>query len=103
MIFDLGGVVFRYRPDERLLEFARLTGLDLHEVRRRLMDSGYSRACDAGRLDRDAAHREGCRLLGARIGQATFERLWISAFAPDDAVVALAARLKPRLCLAWAC
>jgi len=94
LVFDLGGVVFHYQPDRRLAGFAQATGLDAATVRKRLMDSGYSRSCDAGRLNAEAAWREGCRLLDTRLGFERFQSLWVSAFEPDEAVVALVRRLK---------
>ncbi|NBC22673.1 MAG: HAD-IA family hydrolase [Gammaproteobacteria bacterium] len=94
LVLDLGGVVFHYRPERRFDGFARATGLDAGTVRKRLMDSGYSRSCDAGRLNAEAAWREGCRLLDTRLGFERFQTLWISAFEPDEAVVALVRRLK---------
>ncbi len=97
MIFDLGGVVFRYRPEVRLAAFAAVSGRSLADVRKALMDSGYSRSCDAGRLSGEAAYREGVRLLGRRIGFERFRSHWIDAFEPDEAVVALARQLKPKL------
>lgn len=100
VVFDLGGVLFRYLPERRLEMFSSLTGMAADDVRRRLMDSGYSRSCDAGRLRGDAAHAEGNRLLGRRLGLATFRRAWISAFEPDPLVVELARSLKDRVPLA---
>jgi len=93
-VLDLGGVVFHYRPERRLEGFARATGLDAATVRKRLMDSGYSHSCDAGRLNAEAAWREGCRLLDARLGFERFQTLWVSAFEPDEGVVAVTRRLK---------
>lgn len=100
VVLDLGGVVFRYRPERRFEGFARLTGLDPTDVRKRLMDSGYSRGCDAGRLNPDAAYREGLRLLGTRMTLERFRDVWISAFDPDTAVVELARQLKAQTSLA---
>lgn len=100
VVLDLGGVLFRYRPERRLETLRRLTGLSAAEIRRRLMDSGYSRSCDAGRLRGEAVHAEANRLLGRRLGLQTFQGAWISAFEPDPQVVALARRLKDRVPLA---
>lgn len=94
MIFDLGGVVFRYRPERRLAAFAAVTGRDETDVRKALMDSGYSRQCDAGRLNADAAYREGVRLLGSRMRFENFRTRWIAAFEPDSEVVALVRHLR---------
>ncbi len=97
VVFDLGGVVFRYRPERRLEAFAAVAGRSPEAVGKALMDSGYSTSCDAGRLTGEAAYREGIRLLGRRIGFERFRSLWISAFEPDPDVVGLAVRLRPRV------
>jgi len=93
-------VLFHYRPQRRLEQFASASGQPPDTLRKRFIDSGYSRSCDAGRLKADAACEEGIRLLGQRIGFARFRALWITAFEPDPAVVDLAVRLKQRLPLA---
>jgi putative hydrolase of the HAD superfamily len=97
VVFDLGGVVFRYFPERRLAAFARLSGRAESAVRKALMDSGYSRSCDTGRLSGDAAYREGIRLLGQRMSFASFRSHWISAFEPDAVVVDLVRRLRQQL------
>lgn len=100
VVFDLGGVVFHYRPALRLEALARVSGRGTSVLRKAFMDSGYSRSCDAGRLDLEGAHREGIRLLGQRLSLDRFVDLWITAFEPDETVLDLARRLKPRLPLA---
>lgn len=100
VIFDLGGVVFRYHPEKRLAGFARLTGLPPDALHKRLVASGYSRSCDSGRLKGEAAYREGVRLLGARLSLERFRELWVRAFEPDTAVVEIARRAKARVSLA---
>ncbi|HEX7035097.1 MAG TPA: HAD family phosphatase [Pseudomonadales bacterium] len=95
--FDLGGVVFRYRPERRLDAFARATGRSPAALQKALIDSGYARSCDAGRLTGEAAYREGSRLLGQRLGFGRFRSTWIEAFEPDPGVVALVRRLRERL------
>jgi HAD superfamily hydrolase (TIGR01509 family) len=100
VIFDLGGVVFRYDPESRLANFAAHTGTPAQLIRKRLIDSGYSLDCDSGRLKGEAAYREGIRLLGHRVTMERFRDLWVSAFTPDDDVVALAQRLKARCAVA---
>jgi FMN phosphatase YigB (HAD superfamily) len=100
VVFDLGGVVFRYLPERRLAMLAELTGRSTTQIRKTLMDSGYSRSCDAGRLDVEGAYREGIRLLGQRLSLDRFAGLWTSAFEPDQDVWSIARRLKLRLPLA---
>lgn len=100
VIFDLGGVAFHYQPQRRLEAFARHTGEPTEAIRRRLIDSGYSFGCDSGRLQAQAAYREGIRMLGHRITMEHFRDLWVSAFSPNEAVIALARALKPRAAVA---
>ncbi len=99
VIFDLGGVLFRYAPERRWDAFAELTGRTPATIRKRLLDSGYARACDLGRLKGQKAHAEGLRLLGHRLSAARFEALWVSAFEPDPDVIALARRVRDHAAL----
>jgi len=100
VVFDLGGVVFRHDPARRWDEFARLADTTAGTVRKRLQDSGYSRACDLGSLNLERAHAEGVRLLGRRLSLTHFADVWVRAFEPDPEVVALARRLKSRCAVA---
>jgi len=94
VIFDLGGVVFRYTPEQRWQRFAEITGEDPKAVRKRMLDSGYARACDCGELNLRKSYLEGVRLLGRRLSMEHFTQIWISAFKPDDAVIELVQALK---------
>ena len=67
VLFDLGGVLFRYQPDVRWQAFAEQTDLTPEEIRRRLSSSGYAMACDQGRFRGNRAYREGILLLGSRM------------------------------------
>lgn len=49
-----------------------------------------------GRLKAQKAYREGVRLLGKRLSEERFTQIWISAFRPDEAVIALVIELKAR-------
>jgi HAD superfamily hydrolase (TIGR01509 family) len=100
VIFDLGGVAFHYDPQQRLDRFAEHIGEPPEVVRKRLIDSGYARDCDSGRMKGDAVYREGVRLLGHRMTMERFSDLWVSAFSPNDAVITLATALKPRAAVA---
>lgn len=92
--------MFRYQPQRRLDAISGITGHSTEQLRKTLMDSGYSLSCDAGRLDLDGAYREGIRQLGTRLSRDRFVSLWVSAFVPDAGVVDIARRLKARLPLA---
>ncbi len=94
VLFDLGGVLFRYDPQTRWQAFAGQTELPPDEVRRRLSSSGYSMACDQGRFRGNRAYREGIRALGCRMSMERFVQLWVSAFRPDEAVLDLARQVQ---------
>ena len=100
VVFDLGGVVFDYRPADRRRRFAAITGLPEADVQKRLFDSGYSASCDSGRLSGTRLFDEGVRVLGQRMSLERFRDAWISAFTPNPAVIEIAKRLKERFPLA---
>jgi HAD superfamily hydrolase (TIGR01509 family) len=100
VIFDMGGVAFHYDPERRLDGFAEHTGEAPRDIRKRLIDSGYSQSCDSGRVKGETAYREGIRLLGHRMTMERFRDLWVSAFSPNDAVIELARAVKPRAAVA---
>lgn len=102
IVFDLGGVVFRYLPQRRLDALAHQTGLGQTTLTRRLFDSGFSASCDGGTLTGEQIHREACRLIGRRMSMKKFSTLWLTAFAPDENVVNLVRRLGTRYRLALA-
>ena len=94
ILFDLGGVLFRYQPEVRWQTFAEQTELTADEVRRRLSTSGYAMACDQGRFRGNQAYQEGISALGSRMSMERFVQIWVSAFRPDEAVLELALRLQ---------
>jgi putative hydrolase of the HAD superfamily len=96
VLFDLGGVLFRYDPAVRWRAFAALTGLSEVEVRRRLSASGWARACDQGRYRGQAAVEAGLSALGARLSRERFTEAWMSAFAPDDAALDIGRAVQAR-------
>ena len=94
ILFDLGGVLFRYHAEVRWQAFAEQTELTADEVRRRLSASGYSMACDQGRFRGNRAYEEGIRALGSRMSMERFVQIWVGAFRPDEAVLDVALRLQ---------
>lgn len=94
VLFDLGGVLFRYQPEVRWQAFSEQTDLPAEEVRRRLSSSGYAMACEQGRFRGNRAYREGIRALGSRMSMERFVQLWVSAFRPDEDVLDIARRLQ---------
>ena len=94
VLFDLGGVVCRFRPERRLHLLAQASGQPETEVHRLLFASGFSRACDRGAFGAAEMHAEACERLGWRPPYAEFRSLWAAAFEPDPAVLALVARVR---------
>ncbi len=94
VLFDLGGVLFRYQPEVRWQAFSEQTDLAAEEVRRRLSSSGYAMACEQGRFRGNRAYREGIRALGSRMSMERFVQLWVSAFRPDEDVLDIARRVQ---------
>lgn len=94
VLFDLGGVLFRYQPEIRWQAFAEQTDIPAEDVRRRLSSSGYSMACDQGRLRGNRAYREGIKALDCRMSMERFVQIWINAFRPDEAVLDVARKLQ---------
>ncbi len=94
VLFDLGGVLFRYQPEVRWQAFAEQTELTAEAARARLSASGWAMACDQGRYRGNRAYREGIKALGSRMSMERFVQLWVSAFRPDEAVLEIARRLQ---------
>ena len=94
VLFDLGGVLFRYQPETRWQAFEEQTDIAAEEVRRRLSSSGYAMACDQGRYRGNRAYKEGIKALGSRMSMERFVQLWVSAFLPDETVLEVARRLQ---------
>ena len=94
VLFDLGGVLFRYQPEARWQAFEEQTDIAAEEVRRRLSSSGYAMACDQGRYRGNRAYKEGIKALGSRMSMERFVQLWVSAFLPDETVLDVARRLQ---------
>jgi putative hydrolase of the HAD superfamily len=75
VLFDAGGVVFRFQPERRLHALMTATGLEPEDVHARLWESGFSSDC---------------------VTDAELTRIWSLAFEPDPDVLAIAARLRAR-------
>jgi putative hydrolase of the HAD superfamily len=94
VLFDLGGVLFHYQPENRWQAFAEQADLTAETVRRRLSMSGYAMACEQGRFRGNRAYREGIKALGCRMSMERFVQLWVSAFRPNEAVLDLARQIQ---------
>ena len=87
ILFDLGGVVCRFRPERRLAALAADCGLPSEEVRARIWDSGFDAECDLGRYDAAAIHARVQDMLGLRMDYERFRAAWALAFEPDGEVL----------------
>lgn len=93
VLFDLGGVVCRFRPDARLAAVAARCDAGVDEVRAALFTSGFDDECDRGEHD-GAAVLARVADLGFRGGAAELRTAWATAFEPDPAVLDLVARAR---------
>jgi glucose-1-phosphatase len=87
VIFDLGGVIADFRPDERLARFTHVTGFTPDEVKARLFNSGFDAACDRGEYSLEEAYSAGIGLLEHRITQEEYSDCWCSAFSLNEPVL----------------
>lgn len=88
-LFDLGGVVCRFRPDRRLAALARASGLTEGEVHARIWGSGLDERCDRGEYDAAGAHRAIGEALSLALDRRALQVLWTLAFEPDPAVLSI--------------
>ena len=97
MVFDLDGVLCRYRLDARLEYLSRLSGRGAAEIREAIWGSGFEDQADAGELSAEA-YLTG---FGERMGMALTREQWVAArrtaMSPDPAMLALVRRLGARL------
>ncbi len=99
VFFDLGDVVCRFVPEERIKEFALLTGRteqDLHEL---VWESGLSAECDQGKYTLDQMCRAINDAIGSELDDLTIIDAWRRAFVlnPDVYRIAREVSLKTRV------
>jgi len=99
VFFDLGDVVCRFVPAERIKEFALRTGRteqDLHEL---VWESGLSAECDQGKYTLDQMCRAINDAIGSELDDLTIIDAWRRAFVlnPDVYRIAREVSLKTRV------
>lgn len=89
ILWDLGGVVFRFVPERRLRLLASNSSMSTGEIDAALWGSGLSEECDRG--DLDAAGQVQLTRVRAHLDLSddAIRDAWASAFEPDPEVVAL--------------
>ncbi|WP_169952749.1 HAD family phosphatase [Microbispora sp. H11081] len=96
VLFDLGGVVCRFRPERRLAGLADACRVPAERVEEVLFSSGFDHLCDLGEASQDdilLRVRDG---LGFTGDLRLLQDLWCRAFEPDPEVLALVDRVRPR-------
>lgn len=93
VLFDLGGVLFKFDPERRAQFIADSAGLPLSEVEARVFDTDFTAHCDTGALDDAASHTEFCRLLGVDWSYHVYQNAMAHAYEPDGIVFGLAREL----------
>ena len=97
VLFDLGGVLCRFDPRQRLHAIALATGLPEGRIEAEIWESGFDAACERGEHSARDTHPIFCERLGVSIGPHELARLYAAAFRPDDAVLAFVDALSPGL------
>lgn len=90
VMFDLGGVLFRYDAEQRAQIIADSAGLPAREVNERLFNTDYMTQCERGDLNAATSHTEFCRLLGVDWSYDIYEQAIMSAFDSFDIMIGLA-------------
>jgi glucose-1-phosphatase len=93
VVFDLGGVICRYRPERRLRELALICGRAPEDVHRLLYGSGFVGETERGQWDAAQIVSEVGARLGCVVGRAELTRAWLAPFEVDDEVLELAGRI----------
>jgi HAD superfamily hydrolase (TIGR01509 family) len=96
VIFDLGGVICRYRPQRRLRELARISGRAPEDVHRILYGSGFIGETERGSWTAEQIVDEVGARLGRPVGRDELEPAWLASFEVDDEVLELAGRTAAR-------
>lgn len=100
VIFDVDGVLCRYRRDLRLEMMSRMSGVPAERIEEVIFNQGFDEDGDRGRYSAEEYHRLFCERIGAPL---TVDQ-WLDARAasvePDPEVLDMARRLKGRVMLA---
>jgi putative hydrolase of the HAD superfamily len=97
LLFDLGGVVCRYDPSERLALLGADSGLDPDEVHRRVWASSLSSDFELGRYTTQEWFQLVRETLGLRMDDARLLGVILTALTIDPDVLAIVDRLRTRV------
>jgi len=93
LVFDLGGVVCRFRPQARLAALSRASGLGQDVVHRALWGSGLDARAERGALGSEEAVDAVLDALERRIDRPALIGAWSKAFVPNGPLCALVREL----------
>jgi glucose-1-phosphatase len=88
IVWDLGGVVARFRPERRLAALADMSGLSPTHIQERIWGSGLDAAAESGQLDEVTVWAEVIGALDHRVSREELRTAWSLAFDPDAEVLA---------------
>ena len=97
VLFDLGDVLFHFRPEVRLRAMASASGIAEQKLNDALWSSGFAHECDTGKYNAQEMHEIACKKMNWHSTYDEFRDLWTSAFELDEDVFTVAKAIKPGL------
>jgi putative hydrolase of the HAD superfamily len=97
VLFDLGDTAYRFRPERRLAALAAASPLPPAEITARIWDSGFDAECDRGRYTSAEIVDQISTWLDLRLSAKELRAIWVLAWEPNEAVLAVAEALAPRV------
>ncbi len=95
ILFDLGDVACRFRPERRLAALTAASALPAAAIRAIVWESGFDADCDRGRYSAAEIHAHLRARIGLRLDYPAFCDAWALAWEPDAAVLRLVDELAP--------
>lgn len=97
VLFDLGDVACRFRPERRLAALAAVSPLPAATIQARIWDSGFDADCDRGRYSLDEVVEQIGAMLETRLPYPELQAIWALAWEPNEAVLAVAEAVASRV------
>jgi putative hydrolase of the HAD superfamily len=97
VLFDLGDTACRFLPARRLAALAAASPVPAETIQARIWDSGFDADCDRGRYSADEIFRQISAWLDLDLTYEELRAIWALAWEPNEAVLAIAEALAPRV------